>query len=103
MSWRGASIVFDHVHPCGHGGRHRRQAIDSGDREKWQMASAVRMGPRRSEGVSRYEDLKVGISTFKRQPDTGHTQDESSRRSKSVRIKRKVDLRCHLGKRWSKI
>jgi len=76
MTWRGA-IVFDHVHPCGHGRRSRRQAVNNVGREEWQIALAVCMGPRRSEELSRYEDLKVGISTFERQPDTGYTQDES--------------------------
>jgi len=76
MNWRGA-IVLDHVHPCGHGGRSRRQAVDSVGREEWQIALAVRVGPRWSKGVSRYEDLKVGISTFARRPDMVYTQDES--------------------------
>jgi len=69
--------VFNHVHPCGHTGGSRRQAVDNVDREKWQITLAVRVGPIISEGLSRYEDLKVGISTFARQPDTGYTQDES--------------------------
>ena len=69
--------MFNHVDPCGHGGWSRRQAVDKVGREKWQIILAVRVGPIRSEGLSRYEDLKVGISTFERQPDTGYTQDES--------------------------
>jgi len=76
MTLRGA-IVFNHVHPYGHTGGSRRQAVDNVGREKWQIALVVRVGPRRSKGVSRYEALKVGISTFERQPDTGYTQDES--------------------------